>query len=106
MGEEASVAVAVIRSQEDAQVAHRVDDEHEEEHGRAREANAVVGHGKVRLRHDGEEDVLHEAQHHVAQGAEPQLAHALHSKELQNRFVTKPGTVQPRNAWSMMSSKR
>ena len=79
---EVSVAVEVIRSQEDVEVAHRVDDdEHEEEHGRAREANAVVGRGKVLLRHDGEEDLLHEAQHHVHQGAEPSphLALALHA---------------------------
>mmetsp|Transcript_84168 Transcript_84168/g.235796 ORF Transcript_84168/g.235796 Transcript_84168/m.235796 type:complete len:219 (-) Transcript_84168:88-744(-) len=63
------------------QVADGVDDdEDKEEHRGARQADAVVRKDDVLLRHDGEEDLLHEAQDHVAERAQPasDLALALH----------------------------
>merc|ERR1719231_1010999 len=79
---EVAVTIEVIRAQKDVQVANSMDDdEDEEEHRRAGQADTVVAEGHVLLWHDGEEDLLHEAKHHVGHSTEPatELALALHA---------------------------
>ena len=79
---EVSVAIEVIRSQENVQVANCVDDdEDEEEHGRASQSNTVTGEGHILLGVNGEEDLLQKAQDHVEKCTPPawDLALSLHA---------------------------
>jgi len=63
---EVAVAVEVVRTEEHMKIAYSVDDDkHKQEHRRACKTNAVICEHKVFLWDDCEDDLLHEAQHHV-----------------------------------------